>query len=467
MHSPIKALTKIGSNPRKEAHIMKQAISFDDIALFREKFESDRTNKVAMNACTKNGLKKAAASVQASADNLHAFSVTVESGDVTDQKSSGRCWMFASLNVMRLEVMKKLNIKNMELSQNYTLFYDKLEKSNYFLENIIATLGEPLNGRVISFLLGDLLGDGGQWDMFRALVAKYGVVPQDVMPETENSSKTGDMNKYLKTKLREFACTLRIKASDGSSIDDLRTLKDDMLETIYRILSISLGEPPQRFTWETYDKDDKFIRIAGITPQEFYKEYIGMDLDRFVTVINAPTADKPFGRTYTVRLLGNVCGGKYPVKYLNLPIDDLKALTIAQLKDGKIVWFGSDVGQFSDYERGFLTMDALDISGIYGTDFPMTKAERLDYGESLMTHAMAITGVDLDENGKPTRWKVENSWGKEGGKDGYFIMSDEWFDEFTYQILLDEKYFSTEQKAQFDTDPIELEPWDPMGSLAL
>jgi bleomycin hydrolase len=185
-----------------------------------------------------------------------------------------------------------------------------------------------------------------------------------------------------------------------------------------------------------------------------------------VTVINAPTKDKPYGHTYTVQYLGNVRGGAYPVKYLNLPMDDLRDLTIRQLKDGRPVWFGSDVGQFSDRKGGYLTTDAYDLGGLFSTDFPMTKEQRLDYGESLMTHAMVITGVDLDENGKPLRWKVENSWGKERGRDGYYVMNDAWFGEFSYQILLDRKYFSPEQNEAFDKDPIILPPWDPMGSLA-
>ncbi|MBQ6663682.1 MAG: C1 family peptidase [Firmicutes bacterium] len=445
---------------------MKPCICPEDLARFEAGFDADRANRVAMNAAVKNGLDAAAVNFEAPRTNLHAFSIEVEAGDVTNQKSSGRCWMFASLNLMRLEVMKKLNLKNMELSQSYPLFYDKLERANFFLENILATLDEPKEGRLLAYLLSDLMGDGGQWDMFRSLVAKYGVVPQDVMPESFSSSNTGKMNKLLRTKLRGYACELRAKAAAGASPEELRAAKDEMMATVYRMLCIALGKPPVRFTWETQDKDGQFVRVANVTPQEFFAEYVGWNLDDYVTVINAPTADKPYGRTYTVKYLGNIVDPAYPVKYLNLPIEDLKALTIAQLKDGRIVWFGSDVGQFSDRELGFLTTDAYDYAGLFATDFPMTKAERLDFGESQMTHAMAITGVDLDEAGQPIRWKVENSWGKDTGKDGYYVMSDAWFNEFTYQILLDRKYFSAEQAAQFDTDPIALEPWDPMGSLA-
>ena len=445
---------------------MEKAIRIEDLQRFEADFDAERANVVAMNAVTKNGICDAAENVKAAPDNLHAYSVMVEAGDACNQKKSGRCWMFASLNVMRLKVMDKLNLKNMELSQNYPLFYDKLEKSNYFLENILDTLDEPLSGRVVAYLLQDPIGDGGQWDMFRSLVAKYGVVPKDIYPDTAVSVETMQLRKYLTTKLRGFACELREAAAAGESMEQLRERKDAMMETVYRMLCISLGKPPVRFTWETRDMDGKFVRVSDITPQEFYEKYVGFDLDNLVTAINAPTQDKPYGRTYTVQYLGSVREGKYPVKYLNLPMDDLRAIAIAMLKDGRPVWFGSDVGQFSNRKAGILSLDAYNLGGLFDTEFPMSKAQRLDYGESLMTHAMVLTGVDLDEDGKPIRWKVENSWGDESGDKGFFVMSDEWFGEFAYQILLDRSYFTAEQNAQFDEEPIMLAPWDPMGSLA-
>ena len=446
---------------------MKKMITPEDLQNYAAAFDQNPANAIAMDAVVQNGVNASAVNYAAARKYLHAFSIEVDAGKAPNQKQSGRCWMFAALNVMRLEVMKKLNLDNMELSQSYPLFYDKLEKSNYFLENILETLDEPTNGRVISFLLASPLGDGGQWDMFSSLVAKYGVVPKDVMPESSASSCTRDMARYLTRKLREYACTLRTMHASGASIDTLRDAKDEMMTTIYRMLCISLGKPPVKFDWETRAKDGSFIRLQNCTPQAFFAEYVGWNLDDYVTVINAPTADKPYGRTYTVQYLGNVKEGKYPVKYLNLPVEDLKALAIAQLKDGQTVWFGSDVGQFSTRDTGFLAMDALHVEQLYNTTFPMDKAQRLDYGESLMTHAMVLTGVNLDENGKPNRWKVENSWGTDVGKDGFFVMSDEWFSEFVYQILLNKKYFTPEQAAQFETDPIVLKPWDPMGSLAM
>ena len=446
---------------------MNKEISFDDIREFEVEFDKDRANTLAMNAVTSNGINAAAKSNKAMAVNQFGFSVEVEAGKVCNQKQSGRCWMFASYNVMRLEIMKKLNIENMELSQNYPLFYDKLEKANHFLENMLDVIDEPLDGRVVSYLLQDPMGDGGQWDMFRSLVAKYGVVPKEVMPETNVSSATREMDTYLTTKLREFASQLRKKYAAGASVEELRADKKEMMKVIYRMLVISLGKPPVKFTWETRDKDKNFIKVADITPQDFFKEYVGWNLDDYVTVINAPTKDKPYGKTYTVQYLGNVRDGAYPVKYLNLPMDDLRELTIKQLKDDKAVWFGSDVGQFSDRKGGYLTSDILCVDELFNTEFGMTKEERLDYGDSMMTHAMVITGVDLDDAGKPIRWKVENSWGEDVGEKGFYVMDDKWFGEYAFQILLEKKYLSDEQKAAFDTEPIVLKPWDPMGSLAI
>lgn len=445
---------------------MKTEITAKELKKFGDDFDKERVNKVAMNAVTSNGINAAAKNPEAKARNRFGFSVEVETGKVCDQKKSGRCWMFASYNLMRLEIMKKLNLENMELSQNYPMFYDKLEKSNYFLESMLELIDEPVDSRVVSFLLQDPVQDGGQWDMFRSLTYKYGVVPKEIMPETEVSSNTTEMDTYLTTKLREFASVFRKEYAAGASIKQLREMKHEMMDTVYRILCICLGKPPVRFTWEVRDKDKKFTKVENITPQEFFEQYVGWDLDDYVTVINAPTEDKPYGRTFTVQFLGSVRNGRYPVKYLNLPMDDLRKLTIKQLKDGHAVWFGSDVGQFSERKGGYLTSDILEVGQLFSTAFGMTKEERLNYGDSCMTHAMVISGVDLDENGKPLRWKVENSWGEDVGEKGYYVMDDEWFGEYAFQILLHKKYLSKTQKKQFEADPILLKPWDPMGSLA-
>ena len=440
-------------------------ITNESLKKYDEDFNSDRANLIAMNAVTNNGINKSSSSPEEVKKARHNYSVMIETGDITNQKQSGRCWMFASLNFMRLEVMKNLNLKTVELSQNYPLFYDKLEKTNYFLESIIKTVDIDIHDRLISHLLTDPLCDGGQWDMFVNLVKKYGVVPKDAMPEVISSSATRELDRYLTLKLREFAHTIREEYKSGKSVEELQLLKDDMLNTVYRMLTISLGKPPKKFTFEVRDKNDKFIRIENITPQEFYEKYVGLNLDDYISIINAPTKDKPYNKTFTVDYLGNIVGGR-DIKYLNLPIEELKNLAIKQLKDNKAVWFGSDVGQFSVREDGILSTDTLNVDKLFNTSFPLTKEERLDYKESLMTHAMLITGVNLDDNDKPNRWRVENSWGKDVGKDGYYVMTDDWFSEYVYQVVIDKKYLSEEQKESYEQDPIILEPWDPMGSLA-
>ena len=234
---------------------------------------------------------------------------------------------------------------------------------------------------------------------------------------------------------------------------------------MYRLLCICLGEPPKTFTFEYRDADDHFHRETGLTPKRFFEKYVGVDLSDYVSLINAPTADKPYGRSYTVRYLGNVKEGR-PVRYLNLPIEELKKAAIAQMQDGQPVWFGCDVGKCSERDSGIMDLDIRSLEDLLDTRFTMTKAERLDYGQSLMTHAMVFQGVNLDENGKPNRWRVENSWGKEPGKDGYYLMTDRWFDEYMYQVVVNKKYLTPEQLAAYNAEPIALEPWDPMGSLA-
>lgn len=444
---------------------MDKTITKEQLERYEDAFLKDGAKLVAMRAVTNNGVQKCVIDPEIQRKDRHQYSITLEQGKVTNQKSSGRCWMFAALNTMRFDVMKKLNLETFELSQNYTLFYDKLEKANYFLENILDTLDEPTNGRLIAFLLLNPLGDGGQWDMFRNLVEKYGVVPLDAMPETANSSATREITMYMTRKLREFACVLRTEHQNGKSANELRGRKEEMMETIYDMLVIALGRPPKTFTLEARDKDKKFIRAENLTGKEFFKEYVGWDLDDYVSLINAPTADKPYHRTYTVKMLGNVKEG-LPVKYLNLPVEDLKAAAIAQLKDGKPVWFGCDVGKESSRDGGIMDLDILKAGELFGTTFGMNKAQRLDYGESMMTHAMVFQGVNLDESGKPTRWRVENSWGKDAGVDGYYLMSDEWFSEYTYQVMVNKKYLTEAQRKELEQAPIELEPWDPMGSLA-
>ena len=301
--------------------------------------------------------------------------------------------------------------------------------------------------------------------MLCGLVDKYGVVPKYAMPESKSSSASGEMDSVLTVKLREDACRLRSAYAAGAKREELAARKEEMLGEIYRILCICLGEPPKAFDFEVEDKDGKFIRECGLTPKAFYEKYVGLNLNDYISRINAPTADKPYHRSYSVKFLGNVKEGRL-VRYLNLEIGELKKAAIAQLKDGSPVWFGCDVGKYSVKEGGAMDMDVFRLEELLDVEFGMNKAERLEYGESLMTHAMVFLGVNLDEEGRPNRWRVENSWGEKAGEKGYYVMSDRWFDEFMYQIVVNRKYLPEEYLKEYDSEPIMLEPWDPMGSLA-
>ncbi|MBE5766442.1 MAG: aminopeptidase [Clostridiales bacterium] len=443
---------------------MNTTINSNMLESFHNNFESSKLNKVIQTAVIKSGFDAMIGKQDEQIAHPMLFSLELETGEITNQKGSGRCWMFAGLNTLRVEVMKKLNLSNFEFSQNYPMFWDKLEKANYYLECILDTLDEPTEGRLIRHLIRGPMNDGGQWDMFCALIDKYGCVPKSVMPETFHSSNTGAMNNLITRRLREDAIILRDAYKDGASIDELRAKKDGMLDEVYRLLAMALGEPPKTFTYEYYDKDKVYHRIENLTPHTFMEQYVGRALEDYVSIINAPTADKPYGKTYTVQYLGNIVGGRQ-VKYLNLPSEDLKKLAIAQMQDGEPVWFGCDVGQMLQRDMGIMGLNTYSYD-LLGFNYTMNKAQRLDYATSLMTHAMVFVGVNLVD-GKPNRWKVENSWGDTSGQKGYYLMTDEWFDEFNYQIVVNKKYLSEEQLAAWEQEPIVLKPWDPMGSLAL
>lgn len=443
---------------------MNEAITKELLEKYRNAFDNDRANRIAQKAAVAQGPAAIVKDYLRDREDLNEFSVSLKQTGVTNQKASGRCWMFAAMNFLRYHMVQKWNLGEFELSQSYPLFYDKLEKSNWFLENILDTLEEPVHSRVLDHLLRDPVGDGGQWDMFASLIRKYGLVPKSAMPESYTSSNTRAMNRYITLKLREDALHLRNAHKNGAERGKLREMKEEMLEEIHRILAVSLGNPPTSFTFEYRDKEGKFHRDTDLTPKSFYEKYIGIDPHEYISIINAPTKDKPFYRSYTVQYLGNVKedGG---VKYLNLPMDEFRELAVRQLEDGSPVWFGCDVGQFSGRE-GIMDLSAYRYDELFGITFGMNKAERLDYDDSLMTHAMVLQGVNLDETGKPNRWRVENSWGKDSGKDGYYVMTDDWFEQFTYQVVIHKKYLSEEQLAEYEKDPAVLDPWDPMGSLA-
>ena len=444
---------------------MSKAISQEQLQNFQADLDKREGHEVNERAVTRNGILSVSADYRSEVAMDRVFSIDIDTGKVADQKRSGRCWMFAALNTMRHSMREKLHMKDdFELSQNYTFFWDKLEKSNYFLENVLQTAELPTSDRKVAWLMQTPQQDGGQWDMLVALVQKYGVVPQTVMPETFNSSNSTEINKQLNLKLRKDAVELRELVAAKKSDADIQKAKEKMLNEIYRMLAYTFGEPPASFDFEYRDTDNNYHRIENITPQEFFKKYVGWNLDDYVSIINAPTADKPFNHMYTVEMLGNVLGGRQ-VRHLNLDMQTFRKVAIEQLKHGESVWFGSDVGQESDRKKGIMDTNLYHQDELFDVDFSMSKAERLDYGESMMTHAMVLTGVDLVDD-QPTKWKVENSWGDKVGEKGFFVMSDDWMEEFCYQIVVNKKYLPKDLQEILKEEPTMLAPWDPMGALA-
>lgn len=440
-------------------------LSIDKINEYEKEFLEDKRNIVAMNAATYNGVQKVARDVNALKDEPFAFNVDIKNGEVTNQKQSGRCWMFASMNVLRNIVIKKFNLENFELSQSYTLFWDKLERCNYYMEAVIEKANEPLEDRVMDYLMSDLLSDGGQWDMFVNIVKKYGLVPKYAYPESQTSSATVQLNKYLCKILRKYTTELR-DAVQNEGVKKARELKEEVLKDVYNVLTSTLGQMPEKFDVVLHDKDGKLIEDKGMDAHSFFDKYIGVEIDQYISLINSPTEDKPFNQTYTIKYLGNIIEGKI-VKHLNLPIEELKKAAVKQLKDGYPVWFGCDVGRSSvvEDERAMLDTKAVDYESLFNVDLKLSKEDALDYGYSMMTHAMTFTGVQMNGN-EALRFKVENSWGEKFGYKGHFVMTSDWFDQYVYQVVVNKKYLPEKLRKAYEKKAIELSPWDPMGSLA-
>ena len=446
---------------------MSFSISNDDIANFRADYNSRRDSKVLERTVTKNGVRNASFDWHSIADDTPHFSIDLKTENVADQKQSGRCWMFAALNTMRHDMQAKFNLPDdFELSQSYQFFWDKFEKANYFYENVIKTANKAADSRKVSWLMAAPQSDGGQWDMLCALISKYGVMPKSAMPESFNSSNSRGINDVLNNKLRHDAVILRKMVNDDQASDkELDAARQKMLNEVYRILAYAFGEPATHFDFEyRTKKNNEYHRDANITPLEFFKKYVGWNLDDYVSIIQAPTDDKEYHRTYTIDMLGNVVGGRQ-IKHLNLPMDEFKQLAIDQLKAGESVWFGSDVVKYSETKLGIMALNTYKYDELFDVDLDMSKADMLDYGQSMMDHAMVLTGVDLVD-GQPTKWKVENSWGNKVGHKGYFVMSDEWMDKYCFQIVINKKYLSDKLLKEQAQDPIVLKPWDPMGTLA-
>lgn len=445
---------------------MPFAISLHQIEQFRKNTQTIE-HAVRQRAITKNGIAATSFNQKTINQNPDVFSVDLDTGKVANQKQSGRCWMFAALNTMRHDIKDTFHLsEDFQLSQSYTYFWDKFEKANYFYENVLATATEALNSRKVSFLMTTPQQDGGQWDMMVAIIQKYGVVPQSVYPESYESSSSRTFNTTFNTKLRHDAVILRNLIAQEASTDEITQIRQTMLSEVYNMLSLTFGEPPVAFDFTYRDQNKNYHVEHNLTPKAYYEQFIGWQLDDYISIINAPTADKPFNATYTVDMLGNVVGGR-EVKHLNVDIDLMKSLAIKQLQAHQSVWFGVDMGPQVDRGSGVMANNMFATDDLLQVNTMMTKAQRLDYGESLMTHAMVLTGVDLDDSGKPLRWKVENSWGEKVGQKGYFIMSDDWMSEYAYQVVVNKSFLSDELRNIYDTaEPTQLAPWDPMGALA-
>ncbi|MBA1434153.1 C1 family peptidase [Bombilactobacillus bombi] len=447
---------------------MVQAIDKAALQKFATEFNQVPAANVIKNSVAQNGIYQSSKTLKSQIAMDPTFSIELETGKVADQKRSGLCWVFAALNTLRHPMQTQFKIKDFELSQGYIFFWDKLEKSNYFYENVLNTADLPIGDRKVDFLMATPQQDGGQWDLVCGLFEKYGVVPKSVMPDTASRTNSSELNQVLNLKLRKDAVKLRQLVNNQVSQQEIAMQKEQMLSEVYRMLVYTIGEPPTKFDWSYRDDDHNFHREQNITPKEFYKKYIDLNLPDYISTINAPTHDKPYNHVYTVEMLGNVVGGR-PVRHLNLELKDFKQAAVAQLQAGEAVWFGSDVVQRSDRKAGIMDTEIYDLDGLFNIDFNMTKAQRLDYGESMMDHAMVLTGVDLDNEGQPTKWKVENSWGEKVGTEGYFVMSDAWFDQFVYQLVINKKYLPEQLRQAYEQEkdtPKVLAPWDPMGALA-
>jgi aminopeptidase len=438
-------------------------ISNDLLMQLRE--EESAKVALARNAATQVGIEAASLNREKIQHTSTAVSHRLDDWKATSQKKSGRCWLFSSLNFLRSRARESLGVKNFEFSQSYVFFWDKFERANWFLTDVIATSDEPVDGRLVQFLLGDVLGDGGQWDMAVSVYMKYGLVPKEVMPESEASTNSRPMNARLRAVLHIGALRLREAIAAGASAEEVDTQRRKILADVWKILVVCLGEPPVRFNWQWRDDEGNFHRDGEITPHEFYERHVGVDLSEYICLVDDPRPENPKGSMETVEHLGNVVGGR-PIRYLNAPVEEIKRIAAAQIAAGEAVWFGADVSQPYDRGLGFFVTGIHDYDGLFDVDFSSTKLERVRSGESAMDHAMLFTGVDLDEAGQPRAWRVENSWGDEPGDSGFFTMDDQWFTDNVFEVVVPKSALPEDLAAAVDSEPIVLPAWDPMGTLA-
>ena len=441
------------------------ALHSELLADFQEAYQGQPSHQLIQNVVTQHDVNEVALNRTIVTEAVHSFSTTLDDWSVTNQARSGRCWMFAGLNLFRTETRNLLNLKEFEFSQSYVMFWDKMERANYILEAVIETADRPVDDRVVAWLLQQPLGDGGQWDMFVSLVRKHGVVPKSVMPETESSGNSMRMNAGLNYQVRQGARNIRRIYADEGGASAMREAKEEALRAVYQILRIHLGNPPAAFDWQWKDKDGEFHRNEQMTPLEFAEKYISTPMEDYVCLVHDPRQANPPGRTYTVQYLGNVVDGTR-IKYLNVDMDLMKDIAMRMLQDGMPVWMGCDTGKQMHRDKGVWDAELFDYASVYGAEFSMNKEDRLEYHQTAMTHAMLFTGVDVVE-GKPRRWRVENSWDDKVGDKGFFLMNDSWFAEYMFEIAAPLSYLPEDLRKALDLEPVVLPPWDPMGSLAI
>ena len=443
---------------------MGKEITCQDLAKLEKAFAKDRISQALQHACFKSPISSVVYVPNRRPATTRKFSIELKTLDACNQKNTGRCWIFAGCNLLREIAAKKMNVEQLELSQTFVGYYDKLEKINHQLESILELADCPDDDRTLYTINECPLLDGGQWDMFRSLIRKYGIVPKNAMDETYESSHTKDSNALINARIRAFEAEARRLVRAGKA-DEARAMKEKVFAQCYNVITVAYGNPPKTFTLEYTDKDDVYHCVPDMTPKRFYEEFIGADMDEYVSIIHSPTQDKPYHKTYTVDYLGNVIGGQ-PIHYLNIPMDEMKKAVVDSLKAGEPVWFGSDCSRASDREAGIWDPYLYDYKTAFGFDIVLDKADALNTGGSAMNHAMLITGVNLTDGDKPNRWKIENSWGTDVAEKGYYVATDEWFDLYVYQAVVRRSFLTKKSQKDLDQEPIHLPLWDPMGTLA-
>lgn len=443
-----------------ESNAKTGGISAAKLDEIRSSYVPTAADRAIYNAISNNDINELAVNTDARRQRPdYKFSHRVPSKGITNQQSSGRCWLFTGLNVLRAQMMADNNLPELKLSQNYLFFFDQLEKSNLFLQSVIDNAAEPIDSQKNTWLFRNAIGDGGQYTGVADLITKYGVVPAEVMPETNSSNRTSTMRSLLSLKLKEDGIELRKMVEDKASESAIENRKTEMLSDIYRILALNLGVPPTEFEWTARNPKGEVVSTATYTPQSFYRTFAGNDLQGdYVMLMNDPS--RPYWQLYEIDLDRHTYDGRNWT-YINLPIEEIKKMAIASIKDSTAMYFSCDVGKQFDRKAGILDVDNYDYGSLLGVNFGMDKKQRIQTGASASSHAMTLVAVDLDKDGKPTKWLVENSWGP-GANEGHVIMTDPWFDEYMFRVVVNNKYLTPAARKVLDQTPVLLPAWDPM-----